>query len=337
MTKVAENKHQIFLDTLDNKPTDRILSGFWHHYLSNEQQQVLGYRDSAVIDKVVKLQQNFYDRYHPDFTKIMSDGFFLHPSVIDNEFETPEDLKKIQHIEHDDPWITRQVDAIKAIVDHYDGEIGSFYNFFSPWYQLRLRFEILEHDPQKIYRLFKENPQAIADAFDVLADDLIVLSTKLIKDSGIDGIYLCVQQPQDSVISTKQWQQYVQPSEVKLLRAVQNVHDYNMIHICGFEGKRNRLGDYKDYPVKAFHWASYVENVSLKEGKKLFSDRAVMGGFENTENGVFYKGTREDVQTETKRLLKENGRKGILLSADCSIPFDTDDSRAAWISEAAND
>lgn len=333
---MSKNKHQILLDTLDNMPTDQVLAGFWHHYLSNEQKQVLGYRDQAVIDEVVTLQQNFYDRYQPDFTKIMSDGFFLHPSVIDTNFETPEDLKKIQHIDADDPWITRQVAAIKKVVDHYQGEIGSFYNIFSPWYQLRLRFEIFEHDTKKIYRFLKEDPQAVADAFAVLADDLIVLSTKLIKESGIDGIYLCVQQPQDSVISTKQWQQFVQPSEVKLLEAVQNVHDYNMIHICGFEGKRNRLGDYKDYPVKAFHWASYVEEVSLKEGKKLFGGRAVMGGFENTENGVFYKGTKEEIQAETKRLLEENGRQGILISGDCSIPFDTDDAHAGWVSEAVN-
>jgi uroporphyrinogen decarboxylase len=336
VTVVSESKHQILLDTLDNKRADQVLAGFWHHYLSNEQKQVLGYRDQAVIDEVVTLQQNFYDRYQPDFTKIMSDGFFLHPSVIDNEFETPEDLKKIQHIDADDPWITRQVAAIKKVVDHYQGEIGSFYNIFSPWYQLRLRFEIFEHDTKKIYRFLKEDPQAVADAFAVLADDLIVLSTKLIKESGIDGIYLCVQQPQDSVISTKQWQQFVQPSEVKLLEAVQNVHDYNMIHICGFEGKRNRLGDYKDYPVKAFHWASYVEEVPLKEGKKLFGGRAVMGGFENTENGVFYKGTKEEIQAETKRLLEENGRQGILISGDCSIPFDTDDAHAVWVTEAAN-
>jgi uroporphyrinogen decarboxylase len=336
VTVVSKSKHQILLDTLDNKPTDQVLAGFWHHYLSNEQKQVLGYRDQAVIDEVVTLQQSFYDRYQPDFTKIMSDGFFLHPSVIDTNFETPEDLKKIQHIDAGDPWITRQVAAIKKVVDHYQGEIGSFYNIFSPWYQLRLRFEIFEHDTKKIYRFLKEDPQAVADAFAVLADDLIVLSTKLIKESGIDGIYLCVQQPQDSVISTKQWQQFVQPSEVKLLEAVQNVHDYNMIHICGFEGKRNRLGDYKDYPVKAFHWASYVEEVSLKEGKKLFGGRAVMGGFENTENGVFYKGTKEEIQAETKRLLEENGRQGILISGDCSIPFDTDDAHAGWVSEAVN-
>ncbi|MTT32639.1 uroporphyrinogen decarboxylase [Terrilactibacillus sp. BCM23-1] len=330
---MAENKHQILLDTLDNKPTDRVLAGFWHHYLSDEQKQVLGYRDLAVIDEVVKRQQNFYDRYDPDFTKIMSDGFFLHPSVIDNEFETPEDLKKIKPIDPDDPWITRQVAAVKAIVDHYEGEIGSFYNIFSPWYQLRLRFEIFEKDTEKIYRFLKEGPQAIADVLDVLSDDLIVLSTKLMNESGIDGIYLCVQQPQDADISTKHWQQYVQPSEVKLLRAVQDVHDYNIIHICGFEGKRNRLGDYKDYPVKAFHWATYVEGVSLKEGKKLFDGRTVMGGFENTVNGVFYKGTKEEIQAETQRLLEENGRQGILLSGDCSIPFDTDDAHAQWVSE----
>ncbi|RYM07099.1 hypothetical protein EWH99_00045 [Sporolactobacillus sp. THM7-7] len=48
------------------------------------------------------------------------------------------------------------------------------------------------------------------------------------------------------------------------------------------------------------------------------------------------RGTKEAIQAETKRLIKENGRQGILLSGDCSIPFDTDDTHAQWVSETAN-
>ncbi|MDC4186106.1 uroporphyrinogen decarboxylase [Loigolactobacillus coryniformis] len=328
------NKHQVLLNILNNQPTDITLASFWHHFLADEKQQVLGYQDLKSIAEVVRLQQEFYDNAQPGFTKIMSDNFFLTPSLLGKKFNNITELAQIKPISADDPWITRQVKAIKDIVEHYHGEIGSFYNIFSPWYQVRLRFEILDNDPKKIYSFFKESPEKFKEVLTILAQDLKLLVKKLITESGIDGIYLCVQQPQDDAITLDQWRKYIKPSELELLKDAQKYSDNNILHICGFEGKKNHLNDYQDYPFKAVNWATYVEHVSLKEGKELFNGRAILGGFDNTTHGVFYKGTQAEIEAETKRLLADNGSQGLLIGADCSIPFNTIDDRIKWVSVA---
>ena len=75
-----------------------------------------------------------------------------------------------------------------------------------------------------------------------------------------------------------------------------------MIHICGYAGRKNDLTTFKDYPVKAVNWATVVEGIPLEEGRKIFGNRAVVGGFANTTDGVLYSGTEEQIKAETKRL-----------------------------------
>ncbi|MCD2257417.1 uroporphyrinogen decarboxylase [Lactobacillus sp. CC-MHH1034] len=329
-------KKDVLLATLANQPTDQILAGFWHHYLADTKQQVFGYRNLDSIQKVVTLQQQFFDQYQPDYTKIMSDNFFLLPSLLDLPLQQVTDLNHIEPVAPTDRWFQRQIEALKKIVAHYGNVIGSFYNIFSPWYQLRLRFEIIDGDDQKIYRFLKADPELFGRTLDRLADDLSELVTRLIDQTGILGIYLCVQQPQDPTVDLALWQQYVVPSEMKLLRAAQTANDGNILHICGFAGAHNYLADYRGYPFKAVNFATYVAHVTLAEGKQLFGGRTVLGGFDNTEQGVFYRGTRAEIVAETQRLLSKNGRQGILLGADCSVPFDQDDRHGQWVSQAAN-
>ena len=85
------------------------------------------------------------------------------------------------------------------------------------------------------------------------------------------------------------------------------------------------------------NWAAKVEGVSLSEGKKLFQGKAVIGGFGQTEKDLIYSGTEEAIKAETRRLLDEAGRIGVVLGADCTIPSDTPVSHLKWVREAANE
>lgn len=61
----------------------------------------------------------------------------------------------------------------------------------------------------------------------------------------------------------------------------------------------------------------------------------MIGGFDNTKNGILYRGTREEVENETKRLLEEAGTTGVILGADCTIPSDTPVERLEWVRKTA--
>lgn len=53
------------------------------------------------------------------------------------------------------------------------------------------------------------------------------------------------------------------------------------------------------------------------------------------DSELLYKGSKEEIQAETKRILAEAGRQGVLLGADCTVPRDIDWKHFEWVREAA--
>ena len=113
--------------------------------------------------------------------------------------------------------------------------------------------------------------------------------------------------------------------------------DNVLLHICGYGKYTNHLEWYKDYPVKAFNWAIYSENISLAEGKKILNNKPVFGGFDNAEGSLLYTGTKEEIQKEIYRILDESGIQGVGLGADCTIREDIDIERLQWIKDIATE
>ena len=82
-----------------------------------------------------------------------------------------------------------------------------------------------------------------------------------------------------------------------------------------------------------FNWAVYVEELSVKEGKKFFGGRCVLGGFDNRPESVLCSGTREEVEAFTRKWLEENNENGMMIGADCTLPRGIDLDRISWVVE----
>ena len=140
---------------------------------------------------------------------------------------------------------------------------------------------------------------------------------------------------QDAFVGPDLYAEVISPSELSVLNAAIGAGGKNILHVCGYEGARNNLSLFKNYPANAVNFASVVEGVSLAEAKKIFCGKTIIGGFANTTDGILFSGTKEEIQAETKRILKDSGRTGIILGADCTIPRSTDLQHLEWIREAA--
>ena len=165
----------------------------------------------------------------------------------------------------------------------------------------------------------------------MIAEDLAVLSEKVIREGKTDGIYLSVQNIQDARITSGLYQEVITPGELKILSSANKASEYNILHICGYEGSRNDLNLYVSYNAKIVNWAVNIENVSLEEGKKLFGGRAVIGGFDNRPNGLLHRGSKEEIEAYTEKLIHHAGKTGIILGADCTVPRDIDLNRLEWV------
>lgn len=331
---MTQDKRQIFFDALDGK-NSIVLASIWHHFLANDE-QIYGYQNDAIIARNIQAQQQFYQANQPDFTKIMSDAFLLHPAILHTEINQVDDFTKITSIGPNHPWITKQVEAIKEIVASYHGEIAAIYNIFAPAYYFRLKFDMVDKDTHKFPRLVEQDPALFAQALDKIADDIVFLVQRLIQEAKIDGIYLCVQSVQSPTFSEANYRTYIEPSQLRVLQAANTLSDYNVLHICGYEGRVNHLSHFADYPFKAVNWATFVEQVPLQEGKKIFANKAIIGGFDNTTQGALYRGDAAEIERQTKAIIAENGKQGLLLGADCSVPSDTDFKHIKLAAQIAN-
>ena len=312
------NKRERVLNAMDGKPVDRVPVGFWFHFPE----------DMDLKKECVNAHIDFIHRCDTDFLKIMCDGYFDYPNPIIPEIKKPEDWYQMQPMGKDHPFIREQVERAKEIVKKLDGECCTFYNVFCP--MSYLRFGTSE---ELLMSHLRENPEAVMYAFDVIAQDAITLSTLLIQEGGCDGIYYCVQNAEEWRFTAEEYRKYVTPSDRKVLEAVNEVSQYNILHCCGWAGDKNRMEVWQDYPAKTVNWAVFVEGMSMKEGKTFFDGKCVLGGFDNRPQGVLYQGPKEEVQAFTRKLVEETGTRGFIRAISESLPRDIDKDHFTWVVE----
>lgn len=329
---MAENKKELVLAAMDNKPVDRVPSGFWFHFLDDEIHSD-SFQHPELMDKVFAGQTRYIDTAKPDFVKIMTDGFFPYENPTAMNLHTAADFKKIQPLADDDKWFTQQINYAKRLTQRYGNELAMFMNVFCAGTTVKFMQQDLTKSEEFLAQAVKDDPQAVRQGLDVISHDLAKLSKRLITEGSVTGIYLSLQNLLG--ISEETYRQVLEPGEKEILAAANSVSDYNILHICGYAGHRNDLTLYKDYDVKTINWAVVVEGISIPEGRRIFGNRAALGGFGNLDTELLYKGTKEEIQAETKRILAEAGRQGVILGADCTVPRDTDWQHFEWVREAA--
>ena len=244
------SKKELVLRAIRGETVERIPVGFWLHYVTQEEKE-LGLDNPAVLEKSIKGHQHYVEEISPDFVKIMSDGFFRYPSALySREITSIQELKDIQPIGEHHPWIEKQIEVVKEICSHFHEEIASFYNIFSPISYLKRWFRT-DHSrgDQVIADFIKEDPETLAHVLDVIAEDIAILSRRLIQEAGVEGIYFSTQQIQDERVTDEEYRKIIEPSSIAVLEAANEAGGINILHICGFEGASNEVELFKDYPA----------------------------------------------------------------------------------------
>ncbi|MEX2804068.1 uroporphyrinogen decarboxylase family protein [Streptococcus sp. H31] len=330
------SKKEWVLNAFAGQTVEQVPVGFWHHF-TTETEWTQGLIDPEIYQKNLAGHRQFLADVQPDFIKLMSDGFFDYPNeAFKAELKDFKDLKEIKPLPANHPWFSQQVQLIKEIKASFSEDIVTLYNIFAPATHLKWKLADQVSRGDSLFADFlEEAPAVLKLVLDVIAQDLAKLVTKIIKEAEVDGIYLSVQNIQDKRVSPNDYAEFVKPSEYQVLKAANQAGGTNILHICGYEGATNNLEIYRDYPAQVFNWAVTSENISLSEGRQLFGGKTVLGGFNNTKEGLLYNGSKEEIQAAVKELLNQAGRQGTLIGADCTVPSDIDPQRIWWVKEAA--
>ncbi|MGM9906814.1 uroporphyrinogen decarboxylase family protein [Limosilactobacillus sp.] len=326
------------LKALHNESVDQVPASFWRHFADNE------FTNAATTPSVLTTNltghRDYYQEVDVDFAKTMLDGYFPYPfhGVADPKNIT--DLHNLRPIEDNDPWLTGQV-ALASKQKQLAGDRPTFVTMFSPLFLLK--WALIEHyqEPllladKRFADMYEQDPQLILHVLKVISDDQKKVARALMT-TGIDGIYYSTQEIQDERTSNpKFFEEVMEPIDIDVQNAINAVSPLNILHICGFDGADNHLDWFVNYPLQVINWATETDGYSLAAGKKLFGDRPVMGGLDNSTKGILYSGTKQQIQDKVHELLSEAGNRGVLLGADCTVPRDIDYDHLRWAIEAAH-
>lgn len=330
-------KRERFLNFLASKPVDRVPVAFFHHFLEDWNDFGSGIENDETFEKNIEGHRIARKIFDPDVAKIMNDSLMLMP-VEASFVKTSADLRKIEPLSLNSKFVQRTLELTKRVKEIYaDSDVPVYATSFSPTLVLRSalpegRRPGLGGPETFIKRFIKEDLEALGAACKAVSEGIIELNRLLIKEGGVDGIYLSVNN-QSGFFPEEVYRRYISPYEKAVLDDANKLSNVNMLHICGFIGQGNDLNLFTDFDAAAYNWAVHTEKVSLSEGKKLFNGKPVFGGFE--QRGPLYKGTREEVEKCAFKILDEAGQLGIMLGADCTVPADIDDSRLEWVRQAA--
>ncbi|WP_049547658.1 uroporphyrinogen decarboxylase family protein [Streptococcus sanguinis] len=329
------SKRELVLKAFRGEPVDRVPVGFWHHF-TNEDEWLVGFGNQAIIEKNLAGHQAFLAEVEPDFIKLMSDGYFAYPNERLKKVQSIKDLADIEPLGADHPWISEQVELVQKIRAGFTEDLVAIYNIFAPVTYFKWLIGKVAGGDDIIADFLVEDAVLTKRVLDVIAQDIAALTERIIKEAGADGIYLSVQSIQDARVSAEDYKAFIAPSELAVLEAANAAGGVNILHICGYEGARNDVHLFTDYPAQVINWAVGPEGISLAEGRKLFGGRTVLGGFENGKNGLLYTGNQAAIQDETKRLIAEAGKEALIIGADCTIPSDIKAERIQWVRQAAS-
>lgn len=329
------SKRELVLKAFKGEKVDRVPVGFWHHFIS-EDEWLAGFGNQTIIEKNLAGHQAFLSEVKPDFVKLMSDGYFAYPNERLKKVQSIKDLADIEPLGADHPWISEQVELVQKIRASFTEDLVAIYNIFAPVTYFKWLVGKVAGGDDIIADFLAEDAEVTKRVLDVIAQDIAALTERIIKEAGADGIYLSVQSIQDARVSAEDYKAFIAPSELAVLEAANAAGGVNILHICGYEGARNDVHLFTDYPAQVINWAVGPEGISLAEGRKLFGGRTVLGGFENGKTGLLYTGSQEAIQNETKRLIAEAGKDALIIGADCTIPSDIDPERIEWVRQAAS-
>ena len=292
--------------------------GFWQHFPDNVK---FGQKS---IDAHVK----YYRETQVSIIKIMNEHFYQ----LDNKIAVPKDwldvkekniaesnyndfleeIKMLRKRMGEDTFILATIHGVLVSACHATNGPNHF------------------TDPNNLITChLKEDPDTVVNGLEKIATTLERLSLACL-EAGADGIYYAALGGEKHRFSEELFNQYIKPLETRLLGNVMK-EGIVFLHIC----KDNpNLPMYADYPAHVVNWAVYDSSYSMADGKRIFPDKIILGGFDN-RSGVLLNGSEGEIIEKMKRIIQEVGSDKLIFGADCTLPETTTSAQIRLAVEAS--
>lgn len=312
------NKRERVMAVIRGEKPDRIPSGFWLHFPAEDQKP----------ERVLPSHLRFFEESCTDICKIMNEALFRGISQIC----TPADYAAAALSQAARKSFDDQVDCVKKICDQLGGSAvtqATLHGVVVSTHHLSLRKGMYVDNKDFFRTCMTENRQALVNTFDMVADVLCELATRFL-DAGADGIYYACLGGEKNLFTPEEYEFYIKPFEMRVLKAAHNANCFNTLHICksGLD-----IARYRDLPAEVVNWAIHENNPSLEEGAAVFPDKVILGGLDDRA-GVLVDGAREEIEAAVHSLIRKMEGRRFILGSDCTLPTDISCDRIKTAVEA---
>lgn len=316
-------KKERVIAAIEQREVDGIPSGFSLHFPENKKKG----------QECVKAHLDFFRDSHGDICKIMNEN--LIPAF--GRIHTPEDYNRlIPALSMKDDFMKRQMELTEKILESCDRDVftmGTLHGICAsgihPIEQTGVNYYAARQMQADFLRW---NSEKMLLAMERIAEALCQLATAYIK-AGLDSVYYASLGGETCFFTDEEFERWIKPFDIRIMQAVKDAGGYCFLHICkdGLNMERYRAyGPYAD----VINWGVFEAPLDLEKGRELFGGKTIMGGLPN-RHGVLVDGSREAVEEEVKRIIREFGRKGLILGADCTLATEQDMEKVRWAAEAA--
>lgn len=321
---------------LRQEPIDRSPIGGWFH---------MPLEDHSLIDFTLKTI-NTTEFFGWDFVKVMPNGHYIAEAYgADMSLSTDprvwsgtihrypvrsiDDLRELPVLDAKNPTLAREIEAARILSAHYKGNKPVIGTVFNPLTSIQEIISSLQ--PAQTVEFIERYPKEMHRALDVMHRTNINYVDGLL-GAGVDGIFLANQFAMNSILNTKQYDEFCKPYEDALLEHIRDKTWFNVVHLHGNAGLR--FDRYHDAPaVQAFSWEccpkGYSSDVTTSIGKvaREFPDKIIISGIDQRSDFITSDNNRDQVkQTLARRYreaLREKGDNRFVFAPGCGLLLPT--------------
>ncbi len=168
----------------------------------------------------------------------------------------------------------------------------------------------------------KQDPKRFAHALEAITETTVNF-VKANIEAGVDGFFFASQCSVTDFMSEEEYKVFGVPFDLKVIDAYKDETWFNVVHIHGDNGMFELLGN---YPVQAISWHDRWSKPSLSQARKIFPNKAFLGGIRETpfteknhiiRPSLLEAGPTGEVIRHIKEAIDEVDGKGLIIGPGC--------------------
>lgn len=325
---------------LAGESVDRPLYSAWGHFMNYADRNAIDFANATIA---FQLLNGF------DMIKVMSNPFYMLEDMgiqfqpVTNfqncvsrsadilTVAEPSDWDKVKLPDLKRGAMAREIEAIKRIVDYFQGEVPVLPSIFTP--VMWITYASISSPQIDVYekkygsyiplleQYLTENEPVISRAVQRIAEFNQEYMDVLLR-AGADGFFYATDVARDLWSSKELFEKYERIPDLQTLNCLSDKAWFNMLHVCGED--RLLLDEVLDYPVQAFNWDDQMPGTPSFAEMRAKTDKMLVGGLNRKQD--FQGENRNKIKARVQQKIADALQQGdnhVMISGGCAWDFDS--------------